>query len=150
MTADDRAAWIGAAVDALEGIRADEVAAVSAELRRSVTRVSQIVPEIANLVADKRKRFSGAMNAAPPTSALERRIDEEARDRWHKATCRADYEEVWKWERRARLDAGLPVKPLAPPLTETELARLPDHIAALGLKVGHLERRNGRLIEVAA
>ena len=48
--------WLQAAVDALEGIRAAEVSAISAELRRTVTRPSQIVPEIARLVAEKRKR----------------------------------------------------------------------------------------------
>jgi hypothetical protein len=56
MTADAQMVWLQAAVDALEGIRADEVASISAELRRTVTRPSQIVPEIAKLVAEKRKR----------------------------------------------------------------------------------------------
>jgi hypothetical protein len=56
MTADAQLVWLQAAIDALEGIQAHEVAAVSAELRRSVTRPSQIVPEIAKLVDQKRKR----------------------------------------------------------------------------------------------
>jgi hypothetical protein len=50
MSADAQMVWLQAAVDALEGIHAHEVAAISAELRRSVTRPSQIVPEIARLV----------------------------------------------------------------------------------------------------
>jgi hypothetical protein len=44
MSADAQLVWLQAAVDALDGIHAHEVAAVSAELRRSVTRPSQIVP----------------------------------------------------------------------------------------------------------
>jgi hypothetical protein len=56
MSADAQMVWLQAAVDALEGIRADEVASISAELRRSVTRPSQIVPEIAKLVHAKRQR----------------------------------------------------------------------------------------------
>lgn len=56
MTADDRAAWIMAAADALQDIRAEEVAAVSAEVRRLVTRAAQIVPEISRMVAELRKR----------------------------------------------------------------------------------------------
>lgn len=55
---DDHAqvAWITSAVDALDGIQPSEVAAISAEIRRSVTRHNQIVPEIARLVAERRKR----------------------------------------------------------------------------------------------
>lgn len=56
MSADAQMVWLQAAVDALEGIRADEVRTISAELRRTVTRPSQIVPEIARLVDEKRRR----------------------------------------------------------------------------------------------
>jgi hypothetical protein len=55
MSADQQTLWLASAVDALEGIRASEVEVVSAEIRRSVTRTSQIVPEIARLVADRRR-----------------------------------------------------------------------------------------------
>lgn len=58
MSADQHTAWLASAVDALRDIRADEVSAVSLEVRRSVTRPSQIVPEIARLVAEKRARHS--------------------------------------------------------------------------------------------
>ena len=64
---DDHAqvAWIATAVDALEDIRASEVAAISAELRRSITRHNQIVPEIAKMVAQRRSRTvsTGSMDA---------------------------------------------------------------------------------------
>jgi hypothetical protein len=58
MSADAQVVWLQAAVDALEDIRAEEVAVISAELRRTVTRPSQIVPEIAKLVAEHRRRSS--------------------------------------------------------------------------------------------
>lgn len=56
MSADQQTFWLASAVDALEDIRASEVAAVSAEIRRSVTRHNQIIPEIAKLVGERRKR----------------------------------------------------------------------------------------------
>jgi hypothetical protein len=56
MNAEQQTVWLHSAVDALEGIRPSEVAAISAELRRSVTRPAQIVPEVARLVAERRKR----------------------------------------------------------------------------------------------
>lgn len=55
MGAEQQTVWLHAAVDALEDIRASEVAAISPELRRSVTRPAQIVPEIARLVSEKRR-----------------------------------------------------------------------------------------------
>jgi hypothetical protein len=59
MNAEQQTVWLHAAVEALEGIRASEVAAVSAEVRRSVTRPAQIVHEIAKLVAERRSRPVG-------------------------------------------------------------------------------------------
>jgi hypothetical protein len=56
MDAAGQLSWLASAIDALEGIYATEVAAVSVEVRRSVTRPAQIVPEIAKLVSEKRKR----------------------------------------------------------------------------------------------
>jgi hypothetical protein len=56
MTADQQEMWLCAAVDALQGIYASEVREVSAEVRRSVIRHNQIIPEIAKLVAEKRAR----------------------------------------------------------------------------------------------
>jgi hypothetical protein len=58
MTAEQQELWLCAAVDALQGIRAGEVREVSAEVRRLVTRHNQIVPEVAKLVADRRKHQS--------------------------------------------------------------------------------------------
>ena len=54
MSADQQTLWLASAVDALDGIGADEVAHISAEIRRSVTRPSQIVPAIAARVAERR------------------------------------------------------------------------------------------------
>lgn len=147
MTADDRAAWIGAAADALEGIHATEVAAVSAELRRSVTRPALIVPEIARLVAESRKRRAGAAQPSFSRAADELRIDREARDRMGRARTQPEIEEAWAWERRERIAAGLPVRPLAPPLTRDELDTLPADILALGLQRGFLERHGGIVCE---
>ena len=54
MSADQQTLWLASAVEALQDIRANEVEAVSLEVRRSVTRPSQIVPRIAELVAARR------------------------------------------------------------------------------------------------
>lgn len=58
MTEADHLSWLASAVDALDGIRASEVATVSVQVRRKITRPAQIVPEIANLVAEKRAKAS--------------------------------------------------------------------------------------------
>lgn len=58
MTAEQQTMWLASAVDALRDIRAHEVVEVSLEVRRTVTRPSQIIPEIAKLVAEKRARHS--------------------------------------------------------------------------------------------
>ncbi len=65
MSAEAQAVWIAAAADALEDIRAAEVVAVSQELRRTVTRPSQIVPEIAKLVAERRAKASARIQPLP-------------------------------------------------------------------------------------
>lgn len=68
MTTEQQELWLRAAVDALDGIRADEVAHVSAEVRRTVVRHNQIVPEIAKLVAARRAERLRApgLPALPP------------------------------------------------------------------------------------
>jgi hypothetical protein len=66
MSSDQQALWIVSAVDALKDIRASEVAEISAEVRRSVTRPSQIVPEIAKLVAVRRERRAGQIRSERP------------------------------------------------------------------------------------
>jgi hypothetical protein len=65
MDSDAQLAWIASAVDALEDIRADEVRSVSAELRRTVTRHNQIVPEISKLVAAKRSQTNRSSVPSP-------------------------------------------------------------------------------------
>jgi hypothetical protein len=68
MSADQQAIWIASAVDALKDIRASEVVEISMEVRRTVTRPSQIVPEIAKLVAEHR---SSRSHASEQRKALE-------------------------------------------------------------------------------
>lgn len=58
MTTEQQELWLRAAVDSLQDIRGDELGMVSVEVRRSVTRPSQIVPEISRLVAERRSRKS--------------------------------------------------------------------------------------------
>lgn len=65
MNAEQQTVWLHAAVDALEGIRASEVAAVSAEIRRSITRAAQVVPEIARLVAERRRAKTRTADEQP-------------------------------------------------------------------------------------
>lgn len=139
-------AWIASAVDALEDIRADEVRAISAELRRSVTRHNQIVPEIAKLVSEKRARASRLSSVEPSSKLWE--IDREAQERRSKAHTQAEIEAAWQWERDARMAAGLYVKPLAPPLSRRELEQMPAHVRDLGIARGLLEYRDGQLVEV--
>jgi hypothetical protein len=55
MSEEQQELWLRAAVDALDGIRPAEVQAIAPELKRSVSRHNQIVPEVARLVAAKRK-----------------------------------------------------------------------------------------------
>jgi hypothetical protein len=68
MTLEQQEIWLCAAVDALQDIRPAEVAEISAEVRRSVTRHNQIVPAITDRVAELRKRRSEAKTRAalPP------------------------------------------------------------------------------------
>ena len=145
MSAEDRAGWTLAAVDALEDIRADEVQAISAELRRSVTRPAQIVPEISRLVAEKRAKAHRVEQQKSPWAA-EMAINREAQFRRAKAKTQAEVEEAWSWERNARIDAGLTVPPIAPPLTRKEIARLPPAMVKMGLACGALAERNGEIV----
>ncbi len=147
MSAEAQAVWINAAIDALEDIRPEEVQAVSAEIRRSVTRPAQIVPEIARLVAERRQRRSAG--PADERSAKLYQIHSEYDARWHKARNSREVGEAQEWEREALLAAGFPVRPIAPPLTRAELDALPHDTVAMGLTGGFLERRNGQLFERA-
>lgn len=144
MSADAQLVWLQAAVDALEGIHANEVAAISAELRRSVTRPSQIVPEIARLVDEKRKR--PAYRSDAPISR-EWAINGEAEKRRKSARTQSEIEAAWAWERQARIEAGLYVQPHQPPLNLAELKAMPAHVRDLGLARGLLEYCDGQLRE---
>jgi hypothetical protein len=146
MNADAQLMWIASAVDAMEDIRAAEVANVSAEVRRSITRPAQIVPEIAKLVSERRRRPAHS-EVLPQNS--EYAIDCEAQRRRSEARGRDEIEAAWAWERNARIEAGLHVPPIQKPLSALELEVMPGHIASLGIKYGFLERRGGILSEVA-
>jgi hypothetical protein len=150
MSGEDRAAWTLAALDALEDIRADEVRAISAELRRSVTRHNQIVPEIARLVSEKRARAQRFEAPASPYAA-EMAINEEARKRRAAVSAKDKraLSDIWEWERQARIDAGLHAEPYPKRLTGAELHAMPAHIRKMGLAHGFLEYRGGEIVESA-
>jgi hypothetical protein len=63
MSTDQQTLWLVSAVDALRDIRSHEVVEVSMEVRRTATRPSQIVPEIARLIAERRARHSSRITA---------------------------------------------------------------------------------------
>lgn len=146
MSEEQQELWLRAAVDALDGIRGSEVNAIAAELKRSVTRHNQIVPEIARLVSEKRQRAS-RMTVAPVSP--EWSINQEAQRRRGMARNTEEVEAAWKWERLARIDAGLHVAPIAPPLSRRELEIMPKHLRDLGISRGLLEYRDGQLVEVS-
>ena len=150
MGAEQQTVWLHAAVDALHDIHANEVASVSAELRRSVTRPAQIVPEIARLVSEKRQRANRAAEPHNPLAGAERRVDEESRERRQAAKGREQIEAAWRWERSARQDAGLAVPPIAKPFTRYELDNMAPSMRSLGLKYGHLIQNPDGSIEEAA
>lgn len=149
MTQDDRKAWILAAVDALEDIRPLEISAISAELRRSVTRPSQIVPEIARLVSAR--RYARVQHQRPPSPhATELKLDAEYRERIAKAETPQQREQAWIDHRNARANAGLHVPPIQKPLSREELDRLRPDIRRFGISAGFLEYRDGMLCEIIA
>ena len=147
MSVEQQELWLRAAIDALDGIRASEVAAISAELRRSVTRPSQIVPEIARLVSARRAQPRYAETPGQEIRGRERAINEESQRRRATAATRAEIERAWQWDRDARLDAGLTVPPIAPPFTRAELDSMDAGIRSMGLKYGFLAMRDGQVIE---
>jgi hypothetical protein len=144
MTAEQQEVWLIAALDALQGIRADEVRAIILELQRTVQRPNQIVPEIARLVSEKRARTS--LSSRQPASQLFE-IEREAETRRKVAKGQREIEEAWQWERSAKISAGLHVPPLEPPLSRDELANMTPQMRELGLSSGMLEYRDGMLVE---
>lgn len=147
MSEDAQKVWLQAAADALQGIHANEIAAVSAEVRRSVTSHGRIVSRIADLVHEKRQRTRQGASEPNPNAAIEESINREARERRYKARNQEEVEQAWRWERNARADTGLPNPPIAPPFTRDELDNMTPEMAALGLKYGFLERLGGQLVE---
>jgi hypothetical protein len=112
MDANQQTAWLASAVDALVDIRANEISAISVELRRKVSRPAQIVPEIANLVAQRRERSSRSIDLTP-VKTLE-----------------------------------VPREP-SPPLSAQEIEGMPKWLRDIGLRVGFLTKRDGRLVDTA-
>jgi hypothetical protein len=145
MNTDAQDIFIMAVVKSLDqvGIRADEVAAVQAQVMCKITRHQQILHEISEAVSRKR---------ATPTYAGRRsnpgwRIDQEEQRRRGEARTPAEVEEAGVWARRARIDAGISVPPKQPPFTRQELDRMSPDITSLGIKYGYLEWVGGMLVE---
>jgi len=109
MTAEQQEIWLRAALDSLDGIRASEVRDVSLEVRRSVTRHNQIVPEISRLVAEKRARRASINEAAPPANALPAFRKRDVMDRRGEAMTDEDTAELN--ERLERLGAKARYRP---------------------------------------
>lgn len=145
MGAEQQTVWLAAAVDALEDIRPQEVAHISAEIRRSATRTAQIVPMIAELVAKRRARPISTDTGKP----AEYKIHDEAQKRRAKSRTQDDVQAASDWEREQLSANGYHVRPLAKPLTTHELANLTPQMLALGLSKGFLERRGGQVFETA-
>jgi hypothetical protein len=146
MSPQDRLQWVEDAVDALEGIRPDEVAAVMMEVQRSVTRHNQLVPKICDLVHAKRSRST--LSSSPSPFASEMRISDEARKRRAAAKTAVEIEAAWEWERSSRIEAGLHVPPIAKPFSRYELDNMGPDLVRLGLNSGFLKREGGKLVEV--
>lgn len=99
MSTDQCAIWIASAEDALAGIWPAEVEAVSMEVRRTVTRPSQIVPEIARLVAERRAEHSRHQRIAAEDEAYRKMIPPKRHiaDRDRKTFGPEDWAELNTW-----------------------------------------------------
>jgi hypothetical protein len=117
MNAESQAVWLLSAAEALEDIRADEVAAVSMEIRRTVTRPAQIVPAIAEKVDELRKRRAHEREMA-----------------------------VWR-EQKALAPPEMPVREEPKPLSAAEIAKMPKWLIDTGLRVGFLKRDGDRVVD---
>lgn len=154
MTAEQQETWLRAAMSSLNEIRPDEIKSVSVEVARSVTRPSQIVPEIAKLVAEKRKRSAATAQPKSPFAAKKAIYEKadamraEAAKRKDQRARNREMEEAFRWERQALQAAGFEVGPLPLPLGRDELDAMPSHIRNMGLSAGFLEYRDGILMEV--
>lgn len=97
MSAEQSAIWIASAEDALNDIRANEVAEVSAEVRRTVTRPSQIVPEIAKLVAQRRNERSNRIRHSTEIAAAMITVKRHIADRDRRNFKAEDWVELNEW-----------------------------------------------------
>lgn len=146
MTPEARLQWVQDAVNLMEGIRPDEVAAVHVEVARSVKRHGDIVPRICELVHAKRARSTISRTVSP--FFAEHEISRQAQEMRAKARSQREVEDAWQWERGARADAGLAVPPIERPLNSSEISALPSHIVKFGLNSGFLKRDGERVVEV--
>ena len=110
MTAEQQTLWLAAAVDSLQDIRPEEIAKVSAEVRRSVQRHNQVVPKIAELVARDRASRANRITAPNVYPPEPKRLPE-------------------------------------PPLGADEIAKMPRWLQDMGLRVGFLTHRDGRIVD---
>jgi hypothetical protein len=105
MSTEQQELWLRAALDTMIDIRPDEVAAVSLEVRRKVTRPAQIVPEIANLVAQRRteaRKMSEYSSFPPPPAQKEPEP--------YKPFTDEEIERMPKWLRDTGLRSGFLVR----------------------------------------
>lgn len=147
MTVEQQELWLRAAVDALKDIRAEEVEAVSYEVRRSVTRPNQIVPEIAKLVSERRARpvGSGVILGKPGPEVIYEKYQRARKNA--SALDKRTLSDLYENERQELRDAGHSVRPYPAPLNRNELDAMPAEIRKLGLAHGFLREENGRLVE---
>lgn len=127
MGAEQQTVWLHTAVDALEGIRASEIQAISAELRRTVTRPAQIVPEIARLVAEGRKRPSS--NSSIEANNAERRTQGLGEVHW----VQRDGKMVIEHVQPALPKTGDVMVRRGQPMTESDTFKLNGELERLGV-----------------
>ena len=126
-------------------IRADEVEAVIGTIIADGVRPSQLTTEVMKRVQAKRAiKYIPASRA----SSIAWQIDQESQRRRGDARTKEEVEDAFHWERNRRIENGLHVEPLQPPLTRKELDEMQPEARSLGLKYGFLKRVDGRLEEV--
>jgi hypothetical protein len=148
MDPDAQLAWLASAIEALEGIRPEEVQAVSLQVRRKATRLPQIVPMLTDLIAERRAK--SARTAEPNPFSEEMRINAEAQRRRAKASAldKVALSWIYEWERSERKKCGLHVPEYPKPLTRAEIDAMPSHMRQLGIQHGFLKMQGGKLVEV--
>lgn len=125
MSADQQTLWLASAVEALGDAAAAEVAAVSVDVRCTVTRPSQIVPEVARLIGELRDReaerqsseYRRNLPAGPP-------IHKHVMDRDRSQFTASDWQELN--EHLERMGSAVRYRPDGSKCTANELQRNPD------------------------